>query len=130
MRYDVTQGVKPEPKEPSAMSDDEETTPAVARNVTGGSGGARARRLTRQAQELLDRTRRAADSGLNAVKARAREQDRVGEATHRALELASGGLGAAGRALSKLGDAARPASRGSSPAARSQRSEKGGRKAT
>ena len=75
------------------QKDDEETTPAVARPTTDGGGKARGRRLTRRAEALLGRTREAADSGLRAVKDRAREQDRVGEATHRALELASGGLG-------------------------------------
>jgi hypothetical protein len=107
------------------QKDDEETTPLVARPMTDGSGRARGRRLTRRAEELLGRTRDAADSGLRAVKERAREQDRVGEATHRALELASGGLGAAARALGQLGDATRPPVRGATPAARSPRTDRG-----
>jgi hypothetical protein len=103
------------------MADNEDTTPAVAGNAKESKARAR---LTRRAEELLDRTRKAADSGLRAVKTRAEEQDRVGVATHRALELASGGLGAAGKALSQLGDAARPSLRGTAPAPRSSRSSK------
>lgn len=109
------------------MSDNEETTPAVARNANESRG--RGSRWSRRAEELLGRTRNAAESGLRAVKTRAEEQDRVGQATHRALELASGGLDAAGRALSQLGDATRPdvRGRGAAPATRTARSEKGGR---
>ena len=54
-----------------------------------------------------------AKSGLRFVKARARKRDRVGEATYRALELVSDGLGAAGKALRQLGEATQPPARGS-----------------
>jgi len=54
-----------------------------------------------------------AKSGLRYVKARARKRDTVGEATYRALELVSDGLGTAGKALRQLGEATRPPARGS-----------------
>jgi hypothetical protein len=93
------------------MPNDKDTTPVVAGAKTGGSR----RRWPRTAREVLDSTKRAAEDGLGAVKTRARGDDRVGEATYRALDLASTGLDAAGRALRQLGDATRPI-RGNPPA--------------
>jgi hypothetical protein len=52
-----------------------------------------------------------AKSGLRYVKDRARRRDTVGEATYRALELVSDGLGVAGKALRQLGEATQPPSR-------------------
>ena len=65
-----------------------------------------------------------AKTGLRYVKDRARQHDAVGEATYRALELVSDGLGVAGKTLRQLGEATRPPARptkelpseGSSPA--------------
>jgi hypothetical protein len=54
----------------------------------------------------------AARRGLTLVKTRARRKDTVGEATYRALELVSGGLGTASKALRDLGEATRPPARG------------------
>jgi hypothetical protein len=53
-----------------------------------------------------------AKDGLKFVKARARKRDAVGQATYRALELVSDGLGAAGKALRDLGEATQPPARG------------------
>ena len=92
------------------MPNDEDTIPVVTGAKTRGR-----RRWARTAREVLDSTRRAAEDGLGAVKTRARSDDRVGEATYRALDLASTGLDAAGRALRQLGDATRPV-RGNPPA--------------
>jgi hypothetical protein len=55
---------------------------------------------------------RVARDGLRLVKDRAGRHDTVGDATHRALELVSGGLGAASRALRQLGEATQPPARG------------------
>ena len=52
-----------------------------------------------------------AKTGLRYVKDRARQRDTVGQATYRALELVSDGLGAAGKTLRQLGDATRPPAR-------------------
>jgi hypothetical protein len=52
-----------------------------------------------------------AKTGLRYVKDRARQHDAVGEATYRALELVSDGLGVAGKTLRQLGDATRPPAR-------------------
>jgi hypothetical protein len=52
-----------------------------------------------------------AKSGLRYVKDRARRRDTVGEATYRALELVSDGLGIAGKALRQLGEATQPPAR-------------------
>jgi hypothetical protein len=52
-----------------------------------------------------------AKSGLRYVKDRARRRDTVGEATYRALELVSDGLGVAGKALRQLGEATQPPAR-------------------
>jgi hypothetical protein len=49
--------------------------------------------------------------GLRLVKARAKRDDRIGEATYRALDLASDGLGIAAKALRELGDAIEPPAR-------------------
>ena len=109
------------------MSDNEETSPAVARKANDGK--ARGRRLGQRAEELLQRTRTAAEGGLRAVKTRAQEPDRVGQATHRALEFTSGGLDAAGKALRQLGEATKPQvpGQGTPSAPRAARSEKSGR---
>jgi hypothetical protein len=58
------------------------------------------------------RVRRLADDSLRFVKARAGRNDRVGEATYRALELVSGGLDVAAKALDRLGEATQPPVRG------------------
>jgi len=63
-----------------------------------------------------DATTRVADAakrGLRLVKERAERRDRVGDTTHRALELVSDGLGATAKALRQLGDAVEPPARGS-----------------
>jgi hypothetical protein len=52
-----------------------------------------------------------ARNGLRYVKDRARQGDTVGQATYRALELVSDGLGVAGKALRQLGEATRPPAR-------------------
>ena len=52
-----------------------------------------------------------AKTGLRYVKDRARQRDTVGEATYRALELVSDGLGVAGKTLRQLGEATRPPAR-------------------
>jgi hypothetical protein len=52
-----------------------------------------------------------AKTGLRYVKDRARQRDTVGEATYRALELVSDGLGVAGKTLRQLGEATRPPTR-------------------
>ena len=52
-----------------------------------------------------------AKTGLRYVKDRARQRDTVGEATYRALELVSDGLGVASKALRQLGDATKPPAR-------------------
>ena len=52
-----------------------------------------------------------AKTGLRYVKDRARRKDPVGEATYRALELVSDGLGVAGKTLRELGEATRPPAR-------------------
>lgn len=52
-----------------------------------------------------------AKSGLKYVKDRARRDDPVGEATYRALELVSDGLGVASKTLRRLGDATKPPAR-------------------
>jgi hypothetical protein len=52
-----------------------------------------------------------AKTGLRYVKDRARQRDAVGEATYRALELVSDGLGVAGKTLRQLGEATRPPTR-------------------
>jgi len=52
-----------------------------------------------------------AKTGLRYVKDRARQEDPVGEATYRALQLVSDGLGTAGKALRQLGDATKPPAR-------------------
>jgi hypothetical protein len=52
-----------------------------------------------------------AKTGLRYVKDRARERDTIGEATYRALELVSEGLGVAGKTLRQLGEATRPPAR-------------------
>ena len=72
--------------------------------------------------EATTRVTKAARDGLRQVKARARRHDRVGEATYRALELTSGGLGAAARALRQLGEAMEPPAR-TLPARRSARGD-------
>ncbi len=74
------------------MQDIEETTPKVAGTAT----------------DPLHRLEHAARDGLRLVKDRARQRDRVGEATYRALELVSDGLVAAARALRQLGEATQP----------------------
>jgi len=63
--------------------------------------------------EATTRVADAAKRGLKAVKQRAQRRDRVGETTHRALELVSDGLGVTAKALRQLGDAIEPAARGS-----------------
>jgi hypothetical protein len=118
-----------EPKERFfTMQEHEESIPAVAETRSGG-GRRRwnrqelGRQASKTAREVLESTRRAAESGLDAAKTRAASEDRVGVATHRALELASGGLDAAGRALSQLGQVTRPSTPGASvPATRSPKS--------
>ena len=62
-------------------------------------------------EEAADRVANVARKGLRRVKARARRDDPVGEATYRALELTSGGLDAAARALRRLGEAMEPPAR-------------------
>lgn len=52
-----------------------------------------------------------ARTGLKYVKDRARRDDPVGEATYRALELVSDGLGVASKALRQLGEATKPPTR-------------------
>jgi hypothetical protein len=52
-----------------------------------------------------------AKTGLRYVKDRARQRDAVGEATYRALELVSDGLGVAGKTLRQLGEETRPPAR-------------------
>jgi len=52
-----------------------------------------------------------AKTGLRYVKDRARQRDTVGQATYRALELVSDGLGVAGKTLRQLGEATRPPAR-------------------
>ena len=52
-----------------------------------------------------------AKTGLKYVKDRARRDDPVGEATYRALELVSDGLGVASKALRQLGEATKPPAR-------------------
>jgi hypothetical protein len=79
-----------------------EKTPVVARLTAGSRRG---RRLAGEAERL-------ARSGLDFVKSSARRDDRVGVVTHRALELVSDGLDAAGRTLSHLGEATEPPARG------------------
>ncbi|HEY4027929.1 MAG TPA: hypothetical protein VGO86_15995 [Candidatus Dormibacteraeota bacterium] len=79
-----------------------EETPAVVRPPAGARRGRR----------LADEAERLARSGLGIVKARARRDDTVGQVTHRALELVSGGLGVAGKTLSKLGETTEPPVRG------------------
>ena len=74
------------------MQDIKETTPKVAATST----------------DPLRRLEQAARTGLRRVKDRARRHDRVGEATYRALELVSDGLGGAARALRQLGEATQP----------------------
>ena len=86
------------------MSNSDEI-PAVPRPDPGSRRG---RRWATEAERL-------ARNGLGAVKARARRDDRVGEVTHRALDLVSGGLGIAGRALSQLGEETEPPARGAAP---------------
>ena len=62
-------------------------------------------------EEATGQVANVARKGLRRVKARARRHDRVGEATYRALELTSGGLDAAARALRQLGEAVEPPAR-------------------
>jgi hypothetical protein len=70
------------------------------------------RRIVDGARQALDSTRRLAGDGLRLARHRARRHDSVGDATYRALELLSDGLGAASRALGQLGEATRPPARG------------------
>jgi hypothetical protein len=112
------------------VMDQEETIPAVAAAKAGGrrrwNREELGKRASKTAREVLQTTRRAAESGLDAAKTRASNDYRVGVATHRALELASDGLGVAGRALSELGRATRPATPGA--AAPATRTPKSGRR--
>ncbi|HXM53837.1 MAG TPA: hypothetical protein VOB72_00480 [Candidatus Dormibacteraeota bacterium] len=77
--------------------------------------------MQRNIDEATTRVTDAARRGLKLVKQRAQRRDPVGEATHRALELVSDGLGATAKALRQLGAAVEPAPRGShnTPAAQS-----------
>jgi hypothetical protein len=63
-------------------------------------------------RRIARETERVAKDGLQRAKARARRQDRVGNATYRALELAHTGLGSAARALGRLEEAIQPPARG------------------
>lgn len=62
-------------------------------------------------QNFEEATSRVAKRGLGLVKARARRHDPVGQATYRALEVVSGGLSTAARALRQLGQATEPPAR-------------------
>jgi hypothetical protein len=62
-------------------------------------------------QNFEEATSRVAKRGLHLVKARARRHDPVGQATYRALEVVSGGLSTAARALRELGQATQPPAR-------------------
>jgi hypothetical protein len=53
----------------------------------------------------------AAQNSLRFVKNQAKRPDTVGDVTHRALELAHGGAGAAARALSRFQEAIQPPAR-------------------
>ena len=77
--------------------------------------------MQRNIDEATTRVTDAAKRGLKLVKQRAQRRDPVGDATHRALELASDGLGVTARALRQLGEAIEPPARGShdSPAVKS-----------
>ena len=78
--------------------------------------------MQRNIDEATTRVTDAAKRGLKLVKQRAQRRDRVGDATHRALELASDGLGVTARALRQLGEAVEPPARGShnSPAVKAK----------
>lgn len=62
--------------------------------------------------QVVNAAKRVARRGLTQVKTRARRKDTVGQATYRALELVSDGLGTASKALRDLGEATRPPARG------------------
>lgn len=62
-------------------------------------------------RRLAKETERMAKDGLQRAKARARRQDRVGNATYRALELVHTGLGSAARAFGRLEEAIQPPAR-------------------
>jgi hypothetical protein len=63
-------------------------------------------------RRLARETERVAKDGLQRAKARARRQDRVGNATYRALELVHSGLGTAARTFGRLEEAVQPPARG------------------
>ncbi len=131
------------------MQDPQETTAQVADTATGvavetaetvahpdrrvhqprRTGGPINHGLAKTARGVLDGTipQRVARDGLRLVKDRARRHDAVGDATHRALELVSDGLGAASRALGQLGEATQPPTRGAGarPAAKAPASPGG-----
>lgn len=79
-----------------------------------------ARQMSRVRDQVLDPafTRQLATTGLGVVKKRARRRDLIGEAAYRALWVAHGGLGTAGRSLSRLAEASEPPARGGKAATR------------
>jgi hypothetical protein len=70
------------------------------------------RRLARETERVAREAGRVAQDGLQRTRKRAKQQDRLGNATYRALELAHTGLGSAARALSRLEEAVQPPTRG------------------
>jgi hypothetical protein len=88
------------------------TVPATTRRIASQAGGF--------AQESAKTAERVASRGLRYVKSRARQDDLVGQATQRALELAHSGLGGAVKGLSRLERAIEPEAHGAArrPAAK------------
>jgi hypothetical protein len=80
------------------------TLPAPTRKIASQASGF--------AQETAKTAERVASRGLRFVKSRAKQDDLVGQATQRALELAHSGLGGAVKGLSRLERAIEPPARG------------------
>lgn len=70
------------------------------------------KRIAREAERVAREAGRAAQDGLQRTKKRAKQPDRLGNATYRALELAHTGIGSAMRALGRLEEAVQPPTRG------------------